>query len=84
MVNYQTARLILVNEKTLPHTILNFIFIIGYLGDKIQDYVKAKYPGLNCHFIQQSERYGTGHAVDLTKEIVGDDEVLIVLGDTIA
>jgi len=29
-------------------------------------------------------RYGTGHAIDLAKEIVGDDEVLIVLGDTIA
>ena len=62
----------------------DFIFIIGYLGEKIQDYVKVKYPHLNCHFIQQSERYGTGHAIDLTKEIVGTDEVLIVLGDTIA
>jgi glucose-1-phosphate thymidylyltransferase len=62
----------------------DFIFIIGYLGDKIQDYVKARYPHLNCHFIQQSERFGTGHAIDLTKEIVGSDEVLIVLGDTIA
>lgn len=64
--------------------IKDFIFIIGYLGEKIQDYVKDKYPHLNCHFIQQSERYGTGHAIDLTREIVGDDEVLIVLGDTIA
>ena len=64
--------------------IKDFIFIIGYLGDKIQDYVKAKYPHLNCNFIQQSERYGTGHAIDLTRELVGTDEVLIVLGDTIA
>ena len=64
--------------------IKDFIFIIGYLGEKIQDYVKVKYPHLNCHFIQQSERFGTGHAIDLTKEIVGNEEVLIVLGDTIA
>jgi glucose-1-phosphate thymidylyltransferase len=64
--------------------IKDFIFIIGYLGDKIQDYVKEKYPHLNCHFIQQSERFGTGHAIDLTKELVGSEEVLIVLGDTIA
>ena len=62
----------------------DFIFIIGYLGEKIQDYVKAKYPDLNCFFIQQNERFGTGHAISLTREIVGDDEVLIVLGDTIA
>ncbi|UEG50269.1 NTP transferase domain-containing protein [Ferruginibacter lapsinanis] len=61
-----------------------FIFIVGYLGEKIQDYVKAKYPDLTCHFVYQNERYGTGHAIDLAKEIVGTDEVFIVLGDTIA
>lgn len=64
--------------------IKEFIFIVGYLGEKIQDYVKAKYPDLTCHFVYQNERYGTGHAIDLTKEIVGTDEVFIVLGDTIA
>ncbi|HMI78962.1 MAG TPA: sugar phosphate nucleotidyltransferase [Ferruginibacter sp.] len=64
--------------------IKDFIFIIGYLGEKIQDYVNKNYPDLNCHFVQQNERYGTGHAINLTREIVGTDEVLIVLGDTIA
>ena len=62
----------------------DFIFIVGYLGEKIQDYVKAKYAHLNCHFVYQNERYGTGHAIDLAKEIVGKEEVFIVLGDTIA
>jgi glucose-1-phosphate thymidylyltransferase len=62
----------------------DFIFIIGYLGEKIQDYVKAKYPHLTCHFVYQNERYGTGHAIDLAKEIVGGEEVFVVLGDTIA
>ncbi len=64
--------------------IKDFIFIIGYLGDKIQDYVKKHYPDLNCDFVQQNERYGVGHAINLTRELVGTDEVLIVLGDTIA
>ena len=62
----------------------DFIFIIGYLGEKIQDYVKAEYPNINSHFIQQNERQGTGHAIELTKSIVGNDEVFIILGDTIA
>ena len=62
----------------------DFIFIIGYLGEKIQDYVQKKYPDLNCHFVQQNERYGIGHAINLTREFVGNDEVMIVLGDTIA
>ncbi|MEP7165536.1 MAG: sugar phosphate nucleotidyltransferase [Ferruginibacter sp.] len=64
--------------------ITDFIFIIGYLGEKIQDYVTQNYPHLNCHFVTQNERHGTGYAIDLTKEIVGEDDVLIVLGDTIA
>ncbi|MCY7291078.1 MAG: NTP transferase domain-containing protein [Ferruginibacter sp.] len=64
--------------------ITDFIFIIGYLGEKIKDYVQLNYPELNTHFITQNERQGTGHAIDITKELVGNDELLIVLGDTIA
>ena len=64
--------------------ITDFIFIIGYLGEKIKDYVQLNYPELNTNFITQNERQGTGHAIDITKEIVGNEELLIVLGDTIA
>jgi glucose-1-phosphate thymidylyltransferase len=60
-----------------------FIFIIGYLGDKIRDYVTERYPGLNVHFINQNERQGIGHAILLTRTIVKGDEVFVVLGDTI-
>jgi len=60
-----------------------FIFIVGYLGEKIKDYVHEKYPDLQVHFVQQSDRHGIGHAIQLTKEIVGEDELFIVLGDTI-
>ena len=62
----------------------DFIFIVGYLGDKIQDYVKAHHPELTTYFVYQNERFGTGHAIDLAKELVGKEEVFIVLGDTIA
>lgn len=61
-----------------------FVFIVGYLGDKIQDYVKATYPGLKTHFVYQNDRQGIGHALKLAREIVQDDELFIVLGDTIA
>jgi glucose-1-phosphate thymidylyltransferase len=60
-----------------------FIFIVGYLGEKIQDYVNQTYPELTTHFVFQNERQGTGHAIELTKSIVGTDEVFVVLGDTI-
>jgi glucose-1-phosphate thymidylyltransferase len=60
-----------------------FVFIVGYLGEKIQDYMKTKYPQLACQYIFQNERKGTAHAIDLTKKFIGDDEVFIALGDTI-
>ena len=60
-----------------------FIFIVGYLGDKIQDYVKNKYPELTAHYVYQVDRQGVGHAIRLTNNIVSGDEVFVVLGDTI-
>ncbi|WP_018613582.1 sugar phosphate nucleotidyltransferase [Segetibacter koreensis] len=60
-----------------------FIFVIGYLGEKIQDYVNFAFPHLKCHFVQQNERCGTGHAIELAKSLVGNDEVFVALGDTI-
>lgn len=64
--------------------ITEFIFIVGYLGDKIKDYVRATYPELDAHFVYQNDRQGIGHALELTRGIVGTDEIFIVLGDTIA
>lgn len=63
--------------------IQEFIFIIGYLGEKIEEYVNNAYPDLKCQYVFQSSRIGTGPAIALTRELVGDDEVFIVMGDTI-
>lgn len=70
-------------DQLLEAGINEFIFIVGYLGTKIQDYVSDKYPGLNVRFVFQNERQGIGHAILLTRDLVGDDEIFIVLGDTI-
>jgi glucose-1-phosphate thymidylyltransferase len=70
-------------EQLQEAGISEFIFIVGYLGDKIQDFVKDKYPHLQSRFIHQNERQGIGHAIMLTKDFVGGDEVFIVLGDSI-
>jgi len=60
-----------------------FIFIVGYLGEKIQDYVKQKYPELQAHYVHQVDRQGVGHAVRLTRSIVNHEEIFVILGDTI-
>lgn len=63
--------------------IKEFVFVIGYLGDKIIDYVEQRYPGLRCHFVQQNAREGSGQAISLTRKLIDGDEAFIVMGDTI-
>ena len=63
--------------------ISEFVFIVGYLGDKIRDYVQEHYPGIHAQYVQQIDRQGIGHAIQLTRAAVNHDEVIVVLGDTI-
>ena len=62
-----------------------FVFIVGYLGDKIVRYVRRTYPDLQATFVLQEPREGLGHALWLAREEFRHDPdgVLILLGDTI-
>ena len=70
-------------DQLVEAGVKDVILVVGYLGDKIMDYAKANYPNLNISIIHQNERKGLGHAVYLCKEEVENEQVLIVLGDTI-
>jgi len=62
----------------------DYVFVVGYLGEKIRDFVKSNYPQLNSRFVEQVTREGIGHAVWLTKSLVAkDEEVFVVLGDSV-
>ncbi|MBC8173279.1 MAG: NTP transferase domain-containing protein [Chitinophagales bacterium] len=61
-----------------------FIFVIGYLGEKIEEYVNSKYPQLKTHFVVQQTREGLGHAIWLCKDYFSaEEEIFVALGDTI-
>ncbi|MSQ78587.1 MAG: glucose-1-phosphate thymidylyltransferase [Flavobacteriaceae bacterium] len=61
-----------------------FIFIIGYLGDKIESYITDTFPEIKAEFVMQTSGKGIGHAIWLAKDLLPDDkETIIVLGDTI-
>lgn len=61
-----------------------FIFVIGYLGEKIKDFIEVNYPEIDAHFVMQESREGLGHALFEAKEYVNlDAPLLIQLGDTI-
>ena len=71
-------------DQLLDAGITEFVFVIGYLGEKIQRYIAKTYPNLSYSLVTQNDRRGTGHAIWLTKDAVEEtEEVLIVLGDTI-
>ena len=58
------------------------IFVIGFLGQKIIDFVK-KNCKFNTNFVEQKKLLGLGHAVYLTRNFISSEPVLIILGDTI-
>jgi glucose-1-phosphate thymidylyltransferase len=70
-------------DQLVEAGVRDLVLVVGYLGDKIMDYAKSHYPDLNITIIHQNERKGLGHAIYLCKEAVGNEEALIVLGDTI-
>lgn len=62
----------------------DFVFVIGYLGEKIKHFIENKYPHINSEFVHQSERKGLGHAIWSAAEVMKDNgDIIIVLGDTI-
>ena len=56
--------------------------VVGYLGDKIREYILANYK-IKCDFIEQEERRGLAHAIHLVRDTFSSEPVLIILGDTI-
>jgi glucose-1-phosphate thymidylyltransferase len=63
--------------------IQSVVLIVGYLGDKVRDYVSTHYPKLDVHYVEQPERLGLGHAISLAEPHATGRPVLIILGDTI-
>ncbi|MCH2042544.1 MAG: NTP transferase domain-containing protein [Saprospiraceae bacterium] len=61
-----------------------FILVIGYLGDKIKQYIETRHKDLDIKFVYQDDRLGLGHAVWVARETFQhSEEILIALGDTI-
>ena len=71
-------------DELLSQGFDDFVFIIGYLGNSIRQYIDIRYPKLTRAFVQQDERKGLGHAIWMARdEMRHAENVLIVLGDLI-
>jgi glucose-1-phosphate thymidylyltransferase len=71
-------------EQLIEQGIDDFVFVIGYLGEKIRFFVESRYPNIRKTFVEQHQREGLGHAIWMARDAIRDaNEVFIVLGDTI-
>ncbi|GAB4492309.1 MAG: sugar phosphate nucleotidyltransferase [Saprospiraceae bacterium] len=71
-------------DKLVEVGLTDFVFVIGYLGDKIRNFIEQTYPDLQTEFVYQESREGSAHAIWTARETIEDeDEIFIAFGDTI-
>ena len=58
------------------------IFVVGYMGERIREYVEANY-SFKSTFVPQDKLLGLGYAIDVALRIVPDGDLLVLLGDTV-
>ena len=70
-------------DKLLEEGINKATFVIGHLGDVIKEYIEKSYPSMKSAFIEQESMEGLGHAIYTAIPTFDDEEIFIILGDTI-
>ena len=73
-------------DQLIEGGITEFVFVLGYLGNKIESFLLNEYGGqIEMHFVVQEPREGSAHAIWVSRKYIENEkEILIVLGDTIA
>lgn len=60
------------------------IFVTGYLGDQVEEYIQTHYAHTHPVFVKQENPQGLGEAIHLCSPHLSDEEpTLIILGDTL-
>lgn len=70
-------------DKVVALGIEEVVLVVGVMGDRIVRYVNEAYRFRSVEYVEQAERKGLGHAIALTKALVGEAPILIIYGDTI-
>ncbi len=71
-------------ESLLASGIQEFVFVTGYLSEKIERFIDQEFPNINKTFVFQEDREGIGHAIWTARHTIEHcEEVFIVLGDII-
>ncbi len=70
-------------DRLSAENISKATLILGYLGEQIKDYVTNNYPAIQADFVFQEEMLGLGHAIYTAAPTFDDEELFIILGDTV-
>jgi glucose-1-phosphate thymidylyltransferase len=69
--------------QTLPDPAdVEYIFVVGYLGDQIREYMAANHPEKHTHYVVQEEMKGQSHALWLARHVI-NGPMLMVFSDTL-
>ena len=58
------------------------VFVVGYLGEQVEEYMVSQHPELKAHFVEQQELLGQSHALAQAREYL-KGPTLIVFVDTL-
>lgn len=68
---------------TLPPGLeIELIPIVGYLGEQIEEHIRAKHPNIKSHFVVQENPIGQSHAIKLAEQYLSGP-MLVVFADTL-
>lgn len=74
---------VLASLSTLPGSFeVELVNIVGYLGDQIEVYMKARYPGIKSQYVLQENPLGQSHAIKLAEDHL-EGPLLILFADTL-
>src|SRR3990170_6249677 len=60
------------------------IMVVGYKKEQIVSYVDKNYSSVfNIRYVDQEEQLGLGHSIYVARDMIGDSDIMIALGDMI-
>lgn len=70
-------------DKLLEENITKATFVYGHLGGMVKAYISKNYPMITADYVEQTSLDGLGHAIYTALPTLDDEEIFIILGDTI-
>src|SRR3989344_9285304 len=65
----------------LPDEITEVAVVVGYLEDHIKKYLGERFAGRSIRFIHQEGKFGTAHALNLCRDFLAGERVLMLYAD---